>query len=78
MPDGGVMELRKEARVGARVRSRIEDCDTDERGELRTIPVGTIGRAVAFVGECYDIEWENGAVTRWTPDEVLSDADILD
>jgi hypothetical protein len=64
--------------INTKIRTRIEDCDEDENGELRIIPVGTVGKAVAWDGEYYDIEWENGAWTRWSPDEVLADADILE
>lgn len=60
-----------------RIRTRVEDCDTDEHGELRLIPPGTIGTVVGWNGELYDISWENGAWTCWTPDEILADADIL-
>lgn len=62
----------------ARIRTRIVDGDTDEHGEYREIPIGTIGRVADFDGEFYNIAWENGAWTRWTPDEVLADADILE
>ena len=62
----------------ARIRTRIVDGDTDEHGEYREIPIGTIGTVADFDGEFYDITWENGAWTRWTPDEVLADADILE
>ncbi len=63
--------------INVKIRTKIEDCDSDENGDYRAIPIGTLGVAVSFDGQCYDIEWENGAWTRWTPDEILADAEII-
>ena len=72
-----MMNTHEQVTLQTRLRTRIEDCDTDEHGEMRLIPIGMIGCVVNWDGELYDIEWENGGVTRWSPDEVLMDADIM-
>lgn len=66
--------------VGTRIRTRVADCDNDEHGDERAIPIGTLGTVLHVAegeGELYDIAWDNGAWTCWSLDELREDADIL-
>lgn len=65
---------------GTRIRTRIDDEDTDSRGERRAIPAGTCGTIIHVaegVGEVYDIVWDNGGWTSWDLQELRDDAEIL-
>ena len=68
--------------VGKRVRTKIEDCDTDENSNERKIPIGTEGLVndlnhVDIDGvPSFDIFWDNGGWTIWTADELARDAEI--
>lgn len=64
--------------AGSRLRSKIDDEDTDERGRRRLIPIGSEGTVQPHDGgELYDIAWDNGGWTRWTLDELARDAEVL-
>lgn len=64
--------------LGSRIRTKVPDCDTDEHGDERTIPAGTVGEVVGFDGELHDISWEGGGWTRWTEAEIAQDAERLE
>jgi hypothetical protein len=63
--------------VGKQIRTLINDYDTDECGNERLIPKGTVGLITDLNSGFYTIEWENGGVTMWTGDEIDEDAEVL-
>jgi len=72
----------KQHPIGQYIRTRIADADTDEHGEPRAIPIGTVGVVTGMEPDTadngrdlYTIAWENGGATRWTFAELLDDAD---
>jgi len=59
-----------------RIVTGIPDTDIDEHGNERTVPVGTVGEVdpLDAASGLHTIRWANGAVTRWTPQEIADDA----
>jgi hypothetical protein len=63
---------------GRRIRTKIDDCDDDGDGHERPIPAGTLGTVGPLEDDLHTINWDNGGVTRWTPEEIATDAEPAD
>lgn len=64
--------------TGRRIKTKVSDSDTGDDDRERLIPIGTCGNVGEFNGESYEIQWDNGGMTLWLPDEIGRDADVVE